>query len=250
MVKLDTTGLNGLSVFFWDRGGAGSNAAVANSYWTTYTQFPTFSNGGWGKFMQAYIAATKPKSTTIKITHPGHELFLNVYDSTGRHIGYDPENPTRLGIDAEIDGALYLDMENGTKIIILPEGLEEFEVVVDGRFMEEPEEPYELTYTIGEGDELIFEETLEATIEEGTSHSMPVQVTSTTVEVGETTVITPEPEPEPEPEEEPDKPGGIPGFGYESILIGLLLSTFLIWLSRRTLPHPDLARRNGIPLQC
>jgi len=233
MVKLDTTGLNGLSVFFWDRGGAGSNAAVANSYWTTYAQFPTFSNGGWGKFMQAYIAATKPKSTTIKITHPGHELFLNVYDSTGRHIGYDPENPTRLGIDAEIDGALYLDMENGTKIIILPEELEEFEVVVDGRFMEEPEEPYELTYTIGEGDELIFEETLEATIEEGTSHSMPVQVTSTTVEVGETTVIAPEPEPEPEPEEEPDKPGGIPGFRFESVLIGVVLSMLAMWLMSR-----------------
>jgi hypothetical protein len=232
MVKHDSTGLNGLSVFFWDKGGAGSNAAMANHYWTIYNQFPTFSNDGWGKFMQAYINATKPKSTTVKLTHPGHELFLNIYDSEGRHIGYNPENPTRLGIDAEIEGALYLDMENGTKIIILPEGLEEFEVVVDGHSMEEPEEPYELTYSIGEGDELIFEETREGTIEENTAHKTPVTLEIDDLVIGETSIERAEPEPEPEPEEEPDKPDGIPGFGIESILMGVILSIFLIWISR------------------
>jgi hypothetical protein len=210
---------------------------MANYYWNIYTQFPTFSNGGWGEFMKAYINATKPKSTTVKLTHPGHELFLNVYDSEGRHIGYNPDNPTKIGIDAEIDGALYLDMENGTKIIILPEELEEFEVVVDGQFMEEQEEPYGLTYSMGAGDELIFEETREGTIEENTAHKTPVTLGTDSLVIGETTIEKDEPElelePEPEEpesgsEEEHDKPRGIPGFSFESILIGVILSIFLI----------------------
>lgn len=232
MVMHDTTGLNGLSIFFWDKGSAGSNAATGNWYWTKFSQFPTFSNGGWGAFMKAYVAATKPKSTTVKLTHPGHELFLNVYDSTGRHVGYDPENPTRMGIDAEIEGALYLDMGNGTKIIILPEELGEFEVVVDGQFMEEHEEPYELTYSVIEGDEILFEETKEGTIEENTAHRTPVTLGTDVLVVGETTIESTEPEPEPEPEQEPN-PRGIPGFPFESVAIGAALSAVLLWMIKR-----------------
>jgi hypothetical protein len=237
MVKHDSTGLNGLSVFFWDKGGAGSNAAMANYYWNIYTQFPTFSNGGWGEFMKAYINATKPKSTTVKLTHPGHELFLNVYDSEGRHIGYDPDNPTKIGIDAEIDGALYLDMENGTTIIILPEEVEEFEVVVDGQFMEEKEEPYELTYSMGEGDDLIFEETREGTIEENTAHKTPVTLGTDALVIGETTIEKAEPELEPEPEPEEPKEEtqgkGIPGFPLESILTGLIIVIVILWRNQQ-----------------
>lgn len=46
---------------------------------------------------------------------------------------------------------------------------------------------------------------------------------------------TPEPmlEPEPEPEEEPDKPSGIPGFGFESILICVVISMLVILLMSR-----------------
>jgi uncharacterized protein (DUF2267 family) len=239
MWKHDTTGLNGLSVFFWDRGNAGRNSAVGNWYWEKYGQFPTFKNGGWGAFIQAYVAATQPRSTTVALTHPGRELFLNVYDSEGRHVGYDPENPTRMGIDSEIEGALYADLGNGTKIIILPEELEEFEVVVDGQFMEEPEEPYELTYTIGEGDELIFEETIEGTIEENTAHKTPVTLGTDALVIGETTIESAEPEPEPEPEPEEPEPEpeqrGIPGFPVEGIMLGLTIAVFLLLWDRR---HP------------
>lgn len=236
LAKHETTGFNGLSVFFWDRGIVGSNAAAANWYWEQYREFPTFINGGWGVFMRAYVQATKPKSTTVQLKHPGHELFLNVYDSQGRHVGYDTENPTKTGIDAEIDGALYLDMENGTKVTILPEDLEEFEVVVDGQFMEEPEEPYTLTYTIMEGDELLFEETKEAAIVEDTAHRASVTLGEGTLVIGETTVESTQPEPEPEPEPEP-KPepqsGGIPGFPIEAAIFGLVAGAVLLWQLRR-----------------
>jgi hypothetical protein len=46
--------------------------------------------------------------------------------------------------------------------------------------------------------------------------------------------LEPEPEPElevePEPEEVPEKPGGIPGFGFESVLAGVIVSTLVIGL--------------------
>jgi desulfoferrodoxin (superoxide reductase-like protein) len=42
-----------------------------------------------------------------------------------------------------------------------------------------------------------------------------------------------EPEPEPEPEEEPETPGEIPGFGFESILIGVVISMLVMFLMSR-----------------
>jgi hypothetical protein len=48
-----------------------------------------------------------------------------------------------------------------------------------------------------------------------------------------------EPEPEPEPESEPEesepekKTGGIPGFAYESIMIGLVVAVVFLWLIRK-----------------
>ncbi len=47
------------------------------------------------------------------------------------------------------------------------------------------------------------------------------------------TLIAIPPEPEPEPEEEPDRPGGIPGFSIEAVLVGVLLSLLLFWYSHR-----------------
>ena len=41
------------------------------------------------------------------------------------------------------------------------------------------------------------------------------------------------PEPEPEPKEEPEKPGGIPGFKFESIFIGVVISMLAIWIVSR-----------------
>ena len=97
--------------------------------------------------------------------------------------------------------------------------------------MEETDESYSITYTLIEDDEAIAVQTIENPIHEYTEHSILIMVSEGQIEIGETIITELETETEPEPE--PESPGGIPGFGYESILMGVLLSTFLIWRSRR-----------------
>ena len=42
-----------------------------------------------------------------------------------------------------------------------------------------------------------------------------------------------EPEPEPEPESEPEKPGGIPGFPYSSLMVGIVITSVFLWMVQR-----------------
>jgi len=193
----------------------------------------------WGEFIDIYSEAWEKELNSIRsflgLKHPGHELYPHVYDSEGRHVGYDPDHWSRTKVEYGIPGAFYLDFHNGTKVLSLPGEISEYQVVIDGLHMEEEVEDYTLTSALTRGGEIIHQETLEGTIEEGTSHSMPVQVTATTVEVGETTVIAPEPEPEPEPEEPEPEQRGIPGFPLEGIMLGLTIAVFLLLWDRR---HP------------
>ncbi|EMR74231.1 Peptidase C11, clostripain [Thaumarchaeota archaeon SCGC AB-539-E09] len=229
---------NGISIFM----------PPTNTIYRKYARFyeaTSFSEvSDWGEFIDLYSEEWEEEMNAISsyfhLTHPGHELYPHVYDSEGRHVGYDPDHWSRTKVEYGIPGAFYMDFNNGTKVLSLPGEISEYQVVIDGLHMEEEVENYTLTSALMRGGEIIHQETLEGTIEEGTSHSMPVQVTSTSVKVGETTVITPEPEPEPEPEEtepesgeEPDKPGGIPGFGFNSVLIGVVLSMLAMWLMSR-----------------
>jgi len=53
------------------------------------------------------------------------------------------------------------------------------------------------------------------------------------IELIEPQEVPPTPKPEPEPEPEPEKSGGIPGFPYESILVGLLIAVGLLMIIRK-----------------
>jgi hypothetical protein len=54
------------------------------------------------------------------------------------------------------------------------------------------------------------------------------------IELVEPEVVIQQPEPEPETETEPEKKtGGIPGFAYESIIIGLVAAVVFLWLIRK-----------------
>jgi hypothetical protein len=228
---------NGISIFL----------PPTNTIYRKYARFydaTTFSEmTDWGEFVDIYSEAWEKEINAIRsyfsLSHPGHELYPHVYDSEGRHVGYDPDHWSRTKVEYGIPGAFYLDFHNGTKVLSLPGDVSEYQVVIDGLHMEEEVEDYTLTSALTRGGEIIHQETLEGTIEEGTSHSMPVQVTATTVEVGETTVIAPEPEPEPEPEEPEPEPEpeqrGIPGFPLEGIMLGLTITVFLLLWDRR---HP------------
>lgn len=118
---------------------------------------------------------------------------------------------------------------DGTTQIILPAGLAVFSTVVDGGSMEEEDETYTLDVMIVDNDEVLFEETSDYPISLFSEHSMSIQLTDESISIGELSVRDNTPEPEPEPESF----GGIPGFGFESILMGVLLSIFLIRLSRQ-----------------
>ena len=56
---------------------------------------------------------------------------------------------------------------------------------------------------------------------------------SGSVSVGETTELVITLEIEPEPEVEKTGNGGIPGFPYESIILGLMIGVFILWLLHR-----------------
>ena len=55
-----------------------------------------------------------------------------------------PRAPSKTMIDSDIPHSLYLDLGNGTDMIIIPADVSDFEVVVDGDYMEEVEESYSL----------------------------------------------------------------------------------------------------------
>jgi hypothetical protein len=79
-------------------------------------------------------------------------------------------------------------MGNGTKIILLLESVNDFTVVVDGRDMEEPEEPYKLRVTLVVDDEVAGIQEMDMTIRENTSHRTRVEVSGRNLALGETIV--------------------------------------------------------------
>ena len=99
--------------------------------------------------------------------------------------------------------------------------------------MEEEEETYTLNIKIVVNDSVLFEETLDYPISLFSEHSIPIQFTDESISIEELSVRgnTPElesepkpsPESNPEPYPESESPGGIPGFGFESILMRALL---------------------------
>ena len=130
-------------------------------------------------------------------------------------------------IDSDIPNSFYLDLGNGTDIIIIPADVSDFEVVVDGDYMEEAEESYSLFIDLIQENEVVFEHSMDYIIEEDTGHLIS-EVSGQDLIISEITVkgMTPsESEPKPEPE---TKPRGIPGFPLEALLLGIFLTALLM----------------------
>ncbi|MDA4137237.1 MAG: clostripain-related cysteine peptidase, partial [Thaumarchaeota archaeon] len=81
--------------------------------------------------------------TFVLLVHPGHQLFLNVYDSSGEQTGINPalENSSQSETQL-IPGSIYADPGNGTTLIALPPSIQSFTAVVNGIEMAEGSEPY------------------------------------------------------------------------------------------------------------
>ena len=235
--------LNGLSIWFWGSGSEGEGYTVQKASFDS-TEFA--KNTAWKGFIEDYVKGKSEPKVVVTVDQHKKNLFVRIVDSDGSIVGFDPESETKNKVVLDYQDAVYYRSPDGTTQIILPAGLAVFTTVVDGGSMEEEEETYTLDIKIVYNDEILFEETLDYPISVFSEHSIPTQLTDESISIGELSVRDNAPEPEPEPSPEPDaeleSPGGIPGFGFESILRGVLLSTFLIWLSRLTLSHPDLAR--------
>lgn len=208
-VKTSNNGYNGLSIFLWNYRTEGDEGKVYRDFIKHYDQ-TTFSRvTAWGSFLREYSRSVPRTARAVHLTHLLHELHLHVYDGDGNHVGYNSSSTDRTPIDCGIPGAIYSDMGNGTKIILLPESVNEFTVVVDGRDMEEPEEPYELRVTLVVDDEVADIQEMDMTIRENTSHRTEVEVSGRNLALGETIV-------------EGDAASRLPGWFRRSMLLPLV----------------------------
>jgi len=184
---------NGLTVTIWRKGIGGKSRDLHNMYlWVLKeTQFHRKAPH-WHGFIDHYSRSmpTMPASNGLwfVLTHLEKELYLHVYDSEGRHIGYNPGSPVTTKIDSDIPESMYHDFRNGTEIIFVPPEITEFEVVVDGGSMEEPEESYELIYEVVSNNQVTYSDTLTSEIRVGTNHSTPVEIQGNVMVLGETIV--------------------------------------------------------------
>jgi hypothetical protein len=129
--------------------------------------------------------------TLLELLHPGHQLYLSVYDSAGGHTGFNPSllNMSREAIDV-IPGSYYFDFNDGTALIILPSSMQNFRVVVDGAAMEEASEQYTLAYTVVQNGAVTSAKTVQGTISQYALQSAAVTIQKGVLAVGATTVST------------------------------------------------------------
>ena len=144
-------------------------------------------DASWFPLMQC-INRSMPSSsasmTIVKLAHTGHELYLNVYNSTGGHTGFNPAllNISKTAIEV-IPDSYYLDLGNGTSLIALPSSVQSFTTVVDGTAMTEANEAYTLTYT------MVQNGTVTSTkIVQGNISQFSLQSAAVTIQNGDLTV--------------------------------------------------------------
>ncbi len=135
--------------------------------------------------------ASSASWTILTLQHPGHQLYLNVYNSTGGHIGYNPAllNFSKTEIDI-ILGSYYLDFGNGTTVIALPSNMQSFRTVVDGSFMTEASEQYTLTYTVVQNGTVTSTKTVQGAMSQNALQSADVTIQNGVLAVGATTITT------------------------------------------------------------
>jgi len=174
----------GLTIFLWRKGydyglaPGTSPSAIYQHFLGFYRELSFARNASWEGFMENFTRSLPADVVALTLLHPGHELYLHVYDQLGRHVGFSQAfiEQSRTGIELGIPGAFYIDFHNGTKALLLPGNLSDFRVVVDGRSMVEDEEPYALHYTLIRDGQVKDAETLQSVIKAGTNHSTSVEL--------------------------------------------------------------------------
>ena len=185
-----TTGYNGLTILLFNRTNVESHLySDYSAYFTSYTSFGQETTS-WASFMHDFnvsqSAATAAPWTTIVLNHAGHELFLNVYDSAGRHVGVDAGTvlASREQLDVGIPGALYLDYRNGTAIVAVSGSLNSFRIEVNGAYMQESSEPFTIALAQITNGVLASTKTVQGSINRNTVVDSSVTLTNGTFSVG------------------------------------------------------------------
>jgi len=171
----------------------------------------------------------KTPSSTVTFSHRGHEMYLNISDSRGGHVGYNPNNPSLTKIDLGIAGANYFDMGNGTVVVYLPGAVTDYTITVDGIQMEEAKEDYTLELARFVGDAVSAEKVVTNTIDVGTRQTTPVTITEKEITVGATQIENPKTR----TQLTGGGGGGIPGFPIGPIILGIIMGVTLLWVLRR-----------------
>ena len=92
----------------------------------------------------------------------------------GLPFGYDPKSTARNKIEMDYSDIVYDHYLDGTTEFVLPAGLADISVIVDGYCMEEDEESYTLNLKVVYDDEILFEETLDVSISIYNEHSISI----------------------------------------------------------------------------
>jgi hypothetical protein len=180
----------GLTVLLFPEAGVLQRGFQTYSSVEAQLSFPAAAN--WFPLMRSVnLSADTDTWTVITLSHPGHQLYLNVYNSTGGHTGYNAAllNISRTAVEV-IPGSYYLDFGNGTVVIALPPGVQSFTTVVDGTAMEESTEAYTLTYTVVQNGTVTSTKTMDGTMTAGTLQSVQVTIQNGVLGLGATSVTT------------------------------------------------------------
>jgi len=191
------SGYNGLTALIWRKGYDYSNgpgvmpSTIYRSYLKHYDETAFANDTAWRAFLDDFAKSLPANVHALTLLHPGHELYLHVY-SRGRHVGYNPSiiDHNMNQIELGIPDSFYIDYRNGTKTILLPSDLKDFEVVVDGSYMEELLEPYRMECALILHGQVVDAKTLENSISLDTEHTTSVTVQEGELIMGETTIQT------------------------------------------------------------
>jgi hypothetical protein len=211
---------NGVSVFFWRDGVKGDAGKMYREIEGSYDGTLFNQETSWKQFIQKYVEKSSRNSVTVKLS-ADKKLNLKVVDDKGNKLGVNPKNPVNQVPEDEIPGSLYLELQDGDEIIILPESVAKFDVVIDGNVTSD----YTLDYNMIMDGELVTEETMTGSFESYSTHLIPVSISGENISLGETEIT-----------KQDSKQDGIldtiieliPGYSVETILLGLILGYLII----------------------
>jgi hypothetical protein len=234
-----TSSYNGISIWFWGSG-LDNDAYKIQKPLFDLTDFG--KNTAWKGFVEDYMNGKSEPKVIVTVDQHEKNLFARVVDDEGHIIGYDPDSLSRNKVEMDYSDVVYYRYLDGTTEFILPAGLANMTVIVDGGSMEEDEETYTLDLKVIYDDSILFEDTQDVSISVHNEHAIPVSLDNDDITLGEIEITDKSPPSDPEPDPEPEPSGGIPGFPVESLVLSIVLASVLMWTLRKRPSHMHTTR--------